>query len=323
MPVLRFRKLLGGRDWSRTDFPKPKYRHLYLALLQLLLLSLPARPDALPMWEIRGATNRIHLLGSIHFLRLGRDSLPPAILAAYDDADVVVMEIDLDDVDPVAAQATMQRLARDPQGRTLDVLIGDRDYQAAVAKARVLGFDLTMLRPFEPWMAAITITQLQLAQLGFDADSGVEQQLLTLAARDHKEVRGLESLDEQLSFMDALPPAAQRAFLMDSLDEAATMKDEIDDIVTAWKAGDAKSMEDEFLSDLQEQPDLYRRIVVDRNRNWAGKLGPMTRDRQDYLVVVGTLHLVGPDSLIRMLERAGYAPRQMSSGDDGDVAVEN
>ena len=37
----------------------------------------------------------------------------------------------------------------------------------------------------------------------------------------------------------------------------------------------------------------------------------MTRERKDYLVVVGTLHLVGPDSLIRMLDRAGYSPRQV------------
>ena len=67
------------------------------------------------------------------------------------------------------------------------------------------------------------------------------------------------------------------------------------------------------MGDLQKEPELYRRIVVDRNRNWAAKLGPMTRDHKDYLVVVGTLHLVGPDSLIHMLERAGYSPRQMSN----------
>lgn len=287
----------------------------------LLLLSLPAHPDALPMWEIHGASNSIYILGSIHFLRPG-DNLPRGVIAAYDEADVVVMEIDLDDLDPLAAQATMQELAIDAKGRTLDVLLGDRDYQSAVAKARALGFDLTMLRPFEPWMAALTITQLQLAQLGFDADSGVEKQLLALAQRDHKEVRGLESLEEQLSFMDALPPAAQRAFLMDTLDEAATMKDEVDVIVTAWKTGDTASMEKEFLGDLQEQPDLYRRVVVDRNRNWAGKLAPMTRERKDYLVVVGTLHLVGPDSLIRMLDRAGYSPRQVGVEADRDVPVE-
>ena len=88
----------------------------------------------------------------------------------------------------------------------------------------------------EPWLAALTVTQVQLTQLGFNAESGVEQQLLGLARRDHKEVRGLETLEQQLGAMDALPPATQRAFLMQTLDDASTMKDEIDDIVTAWKA---------------------------------------------------------------------------------------
>lgn len=292
-------------------------------LLPLLLLALPARPDALPLWDVEGANNHVRILGSIHFLRPGRDSLPPAIVAAYDDADVVVMEIDLDHVDPVEAQATMQRLGVDPNGRTLDVLLGARDYQAALAKARAVGFDLELLRPFEPWMAALTVTQLQLAQLGFDSESGVEQQLLALARRDQKEVRGLETLEQQLSAMDALPAAAQRAFLMQTLDDATTMRDEIDDIVAAWKAGDTDSLEREFLQELEDQPDLYRRIVVDRNRSWTGQMRPLLRDTRDYLVVVGTLHLVGPDSLISMLRKAGYAPRQVDSDEAGeDVAVE-
>lgn len=296
-------------------------------LLPLLLLALPARPDALPMWDVPGTTNQVHILGSIHFLRPGRDRLPPAVIAAYEDADVVVMEIDLDGIDPVAAQATTQELGIDPAGRTLDVILGPRDYQAALGKARALGFDLAALKPFEPWLAALTVTQVQLAQLGFDAQSGVEQQLLVLARRDRKEVRGLETLQQQLAAMDALPPAAQRAFLLETLDEAATMKDEIDDIVSAWKAGDTRALEDEFLDGLKDQPELYRRIVVDRNRDWARQLRPLLSDRRDYLVVVGTLHLVGPDSLISMLQKAGYAPRQSrgseaDGGDDGDAAVE-
>jgi uncharacterized protein YbaP (TraB family) len=280
----------------------------------LALLAGPARSDAAPLWEIRGASNRVHILGSIHFLRAA-DRLPPSVVAAYNDADVIVMEIDLDDVDPVASADVLQRLALDPQGRTLDVLLGSRDYRVAVTKAEALGLDLSTLRPFEPWMAALTVVQLQLVQLGFDADSGVEQQLLNLAERDHKEVRGLETLEEQLSFMDALPPAAQRAFLMESLDEAAGMRSEVEDMVGAWRAGDTRAMEREFLDELRDQPELYRRIVVDRNRNWVGKLAPMLRDSRNHLVVVGTLHLVGPDSLIRMLEQAGHTPGLVQASD--------
>ncbi len=283
-------------------------RHLLPALG--LLLSCQARADALPMWELDGPAKHVRILGSIHLLRPG-DTLPPAVVAACKEADVLVMELDLDALDPVTTAATMQRLAIDPKGRTLDVLLGPRDYALAETKAEALGLDLSLLRPFEPWMAAITITQLQLAKLGLDMESGVEQQLLSVAREDHKEVRGLETLEEQLSFMDTLSPPAQRAFLMETLDEAQSMEEDLDDIVTAWQRGDVRILEKEFLDELRRQPELYRQIVVERNRSWAGKLAPMLRDGRDYLVVVGTLHLVGPDSLIRDLADRGFSARQV------------
>lgn len=286
-------------------FPAPR-----VCLALLCLLSGRGQADSLPMWQLTGTANHVRILGSIHLLRPG-DTLAPGIVAACRDAEVLVMELDLDDLDPAASAATMQRLAIDPGGRTLDVLLGPRDYPAAVAKAQTLGIDLALLRQFEPWMAALTITQLELAKLGLDTQSGVEQQLLPLARQDHKEVRGLETLEEQLSFLDALSPASQRAFLMDTLDEAKTMQEELDEIVAAWKSGDVRVLEKELLEDLREQPELYRQIVVERNRRWAGQLAPMFRDGKDYLIVVGTLHLVGPDSLIRKLDEAGFPSRQV------------
>lgn len=270
----------------------------------LLLALLATSAGALPLWTLSGDSNRIYILGSIHFLRAEQDRLPKRIVAAYEDADVLVMELDLDDVDPVHATATLQQLGMDPEGRNLEALLGPQGYAAAQVKARALGMDLGTLQPFEPWLAAITVTQIQLAQLGFSADAGVEQQLLRLARRDRKEVRGLETLEHQLAALDGLSPAAQRDFLLETLGDAATVEERIDDIVAAWKAGDLAAMEHELLDSVTTQPELYRRIVVERNRNWVRQIEQLKHDRRNYLVVVGTLHLVGPDSVIRLLSRS-------------------
>ena len=78
-----------------------------LALLILLpVVGLHSAPvaAALPLWELTNTSNRIRLLGSIHFLRAADYPLDPAITAAFDDADVVLMEIDMDDLDPRRGQ---------------------------------------------------------------------------------------------------------------------------------------------------------------------------------------------------------------------------
>lgn len=273
--------------------------------LGALLALLATVAGALPLWEVTGEGNRIYILGSIHFLRPGGDRLPERIVAAYEDADALIMELDLDDLDPVLARTTIQHLGVDPQGRTLEMLLGPQGYATAETRARALGIDLGALQPFEPWLAAITVTQMQLTQLGFSAEAGVEQQLLQLALRDRKEVRGLETLERQLAALDELPAAAQRDFLLETLSDAATVEERIDDIVAAWKAGDLAAMEHELLDSVARQPDLYRRIVVERNRDWARQIERLKQDRRNYLVVVGTLHLIGPDSVIRELSRNG------------------
>ncbi|MBW7930121.1 MAG: TraB/GumN family protein [Gammaproteobacteria bacterium] len=284
---------------------------ILLACLALLLAAAAARADRLPLWEVEGAHNHVSILGSIHFLRADAQPLPASIMAAYERADILMMEIRLDDIDPQATQAMVQRLAIDPQGRKLAQLLGPADHARATTMAKAIDLDLGLLDDFEPWFAAITITQLQLAKLGYDAASGVERQLVRAAQRDGKEIRGLETVQQQLRALDALSPAAQRAFLLETLEEATTLPEQVERIISAWQQGDTATLDSEFLDQLRTQPELYRRIVVDRNRDWARKLELLLGDRRDYLVVVGTLHLVGEDSLISLLERAGHKPRQL------------
>jgi hypothetical protein len=278
----------------------------------LALFASPAFCGALPMWEIRGTANTVTILGSIHFLRPD-DPLPARVLDAYDDAETIVMELDLDDADALAMQSLIQKLGIDPQGRSLEILLGADDWRRAQQKAKSMEIDLALVRGFEPWLAAVTVTQLRLQQLGFQSDHGVEQRILQRARADRKEIRGLETATEQLSLLDKLSPQAQRTFLMVTLDEAVDIGEQVDDIVRAWQAGDTRALEDEFLEGLRDQPEIYQSIVVQRNRNWVEPVVALTRAREDYLVVVGALHLVGPDSLIRLLDREGVQPRQLGT----------
>ncbi len=280
------------------------------ALLLLGLFWTTAAPT-LPLWQLTGTSNRIMVLGSIHFLRASDYPLAPAITAAFDDADIVLMEIDMDDLDPVASARTVATLARDSKGRTLPELLGPKAWRAASAQARGLGLDLTTMAPFEPWYAAIVVTQLKLTQLGFDQSLGIESKLTADARRRGKDIRGLETLESQLGILDALSPEAQRRFLKSTLDEAAEVGDAADGMIAAWKAGNVRALDADLLDSVRDQPELYQTLIVTRNENFARAIGKLQNDSQDYLIVVGALHLVGPDSVLRMLDRDGICSVQI------------
>jgi uncharacterized protein YbaP (TraB family) len=283
----------------------------FLVSMCALWLVAAAQVQALPLWEIEGTSNRIYLLGSVHFLRAQDHPLPSAMTKALSDADVVVMEIDLSTLNPLEAQSVLLRLGVDPEGRDLQSLIGEGSYRKAQQLAAGVDIDLETLRPFEPWYAAMQITQFRLMQLGFDGSYGVEAQMLLQAVQEGKEIRGLETLEQQLDALDSLPLQAQEKFLIQTLEEAADLENQVDDIMKAWRTGNTKSLERELTTGMVDQPKLYRKLLTDRNENWMRKIMDYIDDSNDYLIVVGALHLVGEDGVPRMLEDAGYSIKQI------------
>lgn len=284
-------------------------RHLLTTIL-LWLIAIPGG-YALPLWEIQGTENRILLLGSVHFLRPQDFPLPKAMTDAYADADVLIMELDLSDVDPIEVQQLLQKMTIDPRGRNLRTLMGAPAFRSAEKLASEIDLDLSGFILYEPWFAALQITQMRLMQLGFDGSNGVDAHFAQLAVRDGKPIRGLETMEFQLASMDSLPADAQRDFLLQTLDDAIQIEDLMDDIVSAWRTGDTQKLEAELLDGLDEQPELYDALLVRRNQNWASSILDLIDDSQDYLIVVGALHLIGDDSLLRLIEDVGYPARQL------------
>jgi uncharacterized protein YbaP (TraB family) len=261
------------------------------------------------LWSIKGKTNTVYLLGSVHFLNPS-EQLPAAIDDAYKDAEQLVMEIDMDDLDPLAMQQTTLELGMLPEGKTLESELGAETYRKVAAHAGEMGLDLAVLNRFRPWLAAMTLVQLQLMKLGLDANSGVEQRLTARAASDGKEIRGLETLQQQLGMLANLSPAQQREFLLYSVEDAERAAKEIDALIAAWRAGDTKKLAGLLQEGFDQYPEIYRPLTVDRNRKWIPNIEGLLREHDDYLVVVGALHLVGKDSVIQLLEAKGYAVTQ-------------
>ena len=231
--------------------------------------------------------------------------------AAYDDAETVYMELDMDDLDPLLMQATINRLGMLDEGTSLRDVLGEESYASALAAAEDLDMPLTMLERTEPWLAAITIEQLALTRIGFDPRFGVEMYLLEKATGDGKEILGFESVEQQLGYLDGLSPDAQRELLLQTLTESAAIRGIMDDLISAWRSGDIDYLEKTLLDDVAGYPELYETIVADRNRLWVNTIDELLQHDDDYLVVVGALHLVGEDGVPRLLEQRGVRITQM------------
>jgi uncharacterized protein len=279
-----------------------------------LLCSLKAGAQS-PVWALHGAHNIVYLAESVHLLKSDDSSLPPAFDRAYAASNTIVMELDLSRLDPETMQAWMLEHGQLPGETTLREAVGEQVYQRAVAEAGRLGLPLEMLQRFQPWVVALMLTDLEYLKLGYDEEQGVERQIERRAERDGKQIRGLETLDEELGQLEHLTPDQQSKFLDLTLDDMHDAERDTNDLLAAWRAGDTRKLAELLSSDYQMFPELYRALVTDRNAHWIPEIEGFLKDDHDYLVIVGALHLVGPGGLLELARRDGLTVTPVSASE--------
>lgn len=277
-----------------------------------LLLCVAARADGAlhSLWELHGKHNTVYLLGSIHVLRLGDYPLAPALLEAYGNAKSILMEVNLEEIGSEQVQAEMLASAILPDGRTLPDVLGQTRYGRAAALAHEAGVELSLFDQFAPWFAAEAISQMQLTQLGFQPDAGVEMYFMERARTDGKSVAGLETVHDQISLFQTMPLDTQAEYLVTSLEQAHDLPKEVDSMVHAWQRGDMQWFANQLESEFGRDPRLYQSVLGARNRKWVPKIEALLNEDKNYLVIVGTGHLAGPGSVIDLLKKDGIGATQ-------------
>ena len=287
-------------------------RKAFAALFILLVVSVARGDDESAMiWVAEGDSNRVYLMGSIHMLREQDHPLPGIVDAVYDDAEKLVMEIDMDDIDPLAALQFLMQEGVLQGDTTLKDIMGASLYAQAQASAAENDIPIEMLEKSEPWLAAMTVQEMIMMRIGFKAEFGIEMYLMAKASADGKPITGLETIEQQLGFLDGLSPDTQSRWLLQSIVEGRHMEMLIDEMVAAWRNGDIQFLERELLLEMDAYPELHDALLADRNKSWIMPIMNMLDDRDDYLVIVGAAHLVGDDGVPDLLSKQGVRIKQL------------
>jgi uncharacterized protein len=161
-----------------------------------------------------------------------------------------------------------------------------------------------------PWLLALMIDSLEWQKQGFDPNFGLDKHFYDQAKEDNKAVKGLETVNDQISIFESMTPQQQDHLLAETLKDIDTEQANLNKMISAWRVGDAAAVEKIVLTDIQKESELYQRLLVNRNKNWMPKIEELFARKGHAFVVVGAAHLVGPDGLLAMLKAKGYAIEQ-------------
>ena len=262
------------------------------------------------LWTVSSPTTTLHLLGTIHVGSKAFHPLPPAIEAAYAQADVLALEADVSDTASLLAIApSFVYAAPDNLGQHVPPEV----YRDTLDALRTLGIPAEAGRTMKPHMLSMTLTVVEAGRHGMDAALGLDLQLAQRAHRDGKRIVELESIAMQMTMMDSLAPDVQVAMLAETVRAVrdGSLGRELGAMLEAWLRGDAERLDRIVSDDLDRMPDavaanLKAALFDDRNDAMVERIATMLAGREVVLVAVGAGHMTGPGGLVELLRARGF-----------------
>lgn len=274
-----------------------------IALFGLLPITQAFAQPAL--WVVKNAHATIYLFGTVHLLPDDTDWHYPALDKALAASDSLTIE--LTDDDSANMQTLVLQYGLDPAHPLPEKLsAAENESLAQAAQTAGLPGGTQTLQIMRPWLAAVTLGVAPLMKAGLDPAHGVDKLLKAQMQQAGKPVNGMETAEQQIRFLADLPPDVELSFLRSTLHDFDKSTAELTELIRAWKNGDMATIariEDE---DVRTQaPELYQRLLVQRNQAWAGKIAAMLQQPGTVFVAVGAGHLAGPDSVQAQLQKLG------------------
>ena len=263
------------------------------------------------LWQIygNGLKEPSYLYGTIHAIPDDDYFLGKNVSKKIRSCGQLVMEIDLNKIDI----GSLTKLSLLPDGKTVKDYLPDSDYVVLLhfmedsIGLKKFTFENAYAR-FKPFYLEQFLYFREMGQ----ARTSYEDVFQKEAEEKNIPVKGLETMEEQLAFIDTIPVDMQFRSLVSTIrnynEEAAKFRQLIVDYKNQYLPAFEKALESEHEDETAFFTDL---LINRRNTTWIPKLDLWMHDVPCF-IAVGAGHLSGNKGLIQLLRTKGYTVEPIS-----------
>ena len=237
-------------------------------------------------------------MGTIHILPQKDFFLSEVMKQALANTQQVVLELDMDD--PAMGMNMLQNASMN-DGSTLDKLLSAEDYQQlGVLVKKSTGVGIEVFNKWQPMLVASVVMQ----QMMDNQMASYEMTFVRLAQEAQKEVKGLESIQEQTEAMATIPYPQQAKYLSELLNDFDKQKALYGKMVELYKSQNINALLD-YMIEQSGGIDFSTVLLNERNHKWIPKIALLSAEKPTFFAV-GAGHLPGKDGVLALLRKAGY-----------------
>ena len=260
---------------------------------------------AAPIWEVSDGKQKFWVGASLGALKKSAYPLPAEFDEAFRLADTLYVERDIHAVNQPDFGVRAMQASMYTDGRNLKSVLSApvwQELEKFAQERRVPVFSLFM---FKPAFASFTLTVVETKRLEFT--NGVDAHYFYRARRMGKPIVALETVDQQIQFLQVINDADADALIKTTLDELKNLSATTQQATQSWRKGDMQALDEVKAKKLRTQaPKLYNELVVKRNQSWLPAFAGMLESEAVELVLIDAMHFTGPNNLLELFAEAGY-----------------
>lgn len=279
---------------------------LFLPLTFLFFSSTAQKKSALSikenalLWKVsgNGLSSPSYIYGTIHMICKEDFLFSPTLEQKVNQAQNIYLELDMDDPMMMIKMATMAIM----KNNSLQNLMNQEDFALVSSFVKdSLGMPMMIVNRMKP----ITLmSMLYMKVLPCENKESYEMKFMDLAKAGNKNIEGLESIEDQMNVFNKIPDSTQARMIVEMIRNMDQQRAEFTEMVQAYKHQDLVKLA-EIMSDSPEWKGFEDIMLVNRNKNWIGKIeGAMKQGTQ--LFAVGAGHLPGKEGVLNLLKTKGY-----------------
>ena len=271
------------------------------------------------MYEItkEGSTNKIYLIGSIHFANLNKLEFPEYVMNAYNNSKYLACEFN---IIKFLREVDKEELMKDyyyVEPDSLDKHVSSESYDKII---KYLGDNLKIPEEQTKYYSLSFIdsyiTQILLSKSNVSNGSGVDEYFLEKAEKDGKTILEVESYELQANLDNSFPDRVKEIGIIDAIDNPDKSIETLNDLYKYWKEGNVEELikilvepddtNEYSKEDLALLEDYNKKMLDDRNIGMKEKLEEYFNNGYTVFYMVGTAHLIGDNGIAKLVEQDGY-----------------
>lgn len=270
-------------------------------LVFITLFSVKAQEnDNSLLWKVEGNNIKTsYVFGTFHMLPKEDFVLKDKVKDAFAATELVVLELDMDDP---AMQTEYLKHAAMPEGSTLVEYMDNDEFTIIDTYLKNnIGAGVEQFKNFKPLMVS---SMIMMSYLGKDIAS-YEATLIALAKEQEKELKGLETEEDQINAFDKQSFESQLDDVVKLLNEKEGMSAMFNKMIEHYKTEDIDEMYN-YMEEYFTAEGQIEALLHNRNANWIPQIGEYSKEASVFYGV-GAGHLGGEKGVINLLRNAGYA----------------